>query len=223
MPVYRLPRELLFPDPEEADPSGLLAVGGDLSVRRLLLAYSMGIFPWYTEGEPILWWSPDPRLVLEPSSLKITKSLGRTIKKGVFSVTMDRCFARVIRKCATIERKHERGTWITRDMIAAYCRLHRQGFAHSVETWERGRLVGGLYGVSLGAAFFGESMFAERSDASKTALVFLAGALAVWGFVLIDCQVRTEHLHGPNSCAGCVRRCSRRPGAASGPCRIPIR
>jgi len=194
MPIYRLSRHLIFPDPEEAEAGGLLAVGGDLSLRRLLLAYSMGIFPWYTEGEPILWWSPDPRLVLEPATLNISKSLARTLKKRVFTVTMDRCFDRVIQKCATVTRKHERGTWITPDMIAAYCTLHQAGFAHSVETWKAGQLVGGLYGVSLGAAFFGESMFSEQPDASKIALVYLVQTLDQWKIRLIDCQVRTEHL-----------------------------
>ncbi len=194
MPVYRLSRRLIFPDPAEADPSGLLAVGGDLSLRRLLLAYSMGIFPWYTEGEPILWWSPDPRLILEPADLKVSKSLKRVLKKRAFAVTMDRCFEQVIRKCATVSRRHEQGTWITPAMITAYCRLHSAGFAHSVEAWADGRLVGGLYGVSLGRAFFGESMFSEAADASKTALVYLVRALATWEINLIDCQVRTEHL-----------------------------
>lgn len=194
MPVYRLPRQLIFPDPGEADPSGLLAVGGDLSIRRLLLAYSMGIFPWYTEGEPILWWSPDPRLILEPEGLKVSKSLKRVLKKRVFSVTMDRCFEQVIKKCATVSRRHEQGTWITPEMITAYCRLHKAGFAHSVETWEAGKLVGGLYGVSLGRVFFGESMFSEKRDASKTALVYLVRTLEAWGIKLIDCQVRTDHL-----------------------------
>ncbi|MCX8044772.1 MAG: leucyl/phenylalanyl-tRNA--protein transferase [Desulfobacterota bacterium] len=194
MPIYRLARELIFPDPEDADPSGLLAVGGDLSLRRLLLAYSMGIFPWYTDGEPILWWSPDPRLILEPASLNISKSLARTIRKKKFVVTLDRCFEQVIRKCASIPRRHEQGTWIIPDIITAYLRLHHAGFAHSVETWEQGALVGGLYGVSLGAVFFGESMFSERPDASKTALVYLVHMLDAWGIRLIDCQVRTEHL-----------------------------
>jgi len=194
MPVYQLPKELVFPDPENAAEGGLLAVGGDLSLQRLLLAYSRGIFPWYTEGDPILWWSPDPRLILDPDGFRVSKSLKRIIKKKVFTVTMDCCFARVIRKCATIKRKHERGTWITDAMIAAYIKLHRAGVAHSVETWEGRRLVGGLYGVSLGKAFFGESMFSEKPDASKVALVFLVGALRSWGMDLIDCQVATEHL-----------------------------
>ena len=196
MPVYQLPDSLIFPDPEEAEPDGLLAVGGDLSVKRLLLAYRMGIFPWYSEGSPILWWSPDPRLVLAPSALKVPKSLKRVLKKEVYSITMDQAFDRVIRKCASAKRRENEGTWIVDDMIAAYSDLHRSGFAHSVEAWQSGELVGGLYGVSLGDVFFGESMFADKSDASKVALVYLAGALKSWGVDLIDCQVTTGHLKG---------------------------
>lgn len=194
MPVYKLPDALIFPSPEKAEPGGLLAVGGDLSVQRLLLAYSAGIFPWYSEDDPILWWSPDPRLILEPSDLKISKSLKRVIKKGIFTVTMDQAFERIIKKCATVKRKDERGTWIVDDMIAAYIRLHTAGFAHSVETWQGRRLVGGLYGVSLGRTFFGESMFSEKTDASKVALVYLVAALNSWGIDLIDCQVTSQHL-----------------------------
>jgi leucyl/phenylalanyl-tRNA--protein transferase len=194
MPVYRLPKELVFPDPACAAEGGLLAVGGDLSLQRLLLAYSRGIFPWYADGDPILWWSPDPRLILDPGGLRVSKSLKRTIKKKVFTVSMDRCFGRVVKKCATVKRKHEPGTWITDAMIAAYIRLHKAGFAHSVEVWDGRRLVGGLYGVSLGRAFFGESMFSQKTDASKVALVCLAGALRARGIDLLDCQVSTEHL-----------------------------
>ena len=194
MPVYQLSDELVFPSPNLAVPGGLLAVGGDLSTQRLLLAYSLGIFPWYAEGDPLLWWSPDPRLVLEPSELKVSKSLKRIIKKGDFTITMDTCFNRVIRKCATVKRKHEQGTWIVDAMSDAYIRLHRAGLAHSVEAWQGKKLVGGLYGVSLGKAFFGESMFSEKPDASKIALVYLVSALRAWGLDLIDCQVRTEHL-----------------------------
>ena len=194
MPVYKLPKELAFPAPDEAEPSGLLAVGGDLSLRRLLLAYCMGIFPWYCQGEPILWWSPDPRLILEPEHIKISQSLRRVLKKGVFQITMDRDFAAVIQGCADASRRGEPGTWIVDDMITAYTRLHAAGFAHSVETWHEEKLVGGLYGVSIGRAFFGESMFSLMSDASKAALAYLAAALRQWGMGLIDCQVTTEHL-----------------------------
>jgi leucyl/phenylalanyl-tRNA--protein transferase len=194
MPVYQLIDELVFPPPEKADPDGLLAVGGDLSVKRLLLAYQMGIFPWYTEDSPVLWWSPDPRLVLFPEELKIPKSLKRIIKKNDFNITLDQNFHGVIQGCAQAERPGQEGTWIVDDMIEAYCRLHQQGFAHSVESWEDGELVGGLYGVSLGKAFFGESMFSRKSNASKVAFVHLAGILKSWGFALIDCQVTTELL-----------------------------
>lgn len=194
MPVYQLPKELAFPAPDEAEPSGLLAVGCDLSTRRLLLAYCMGIFPWYCQGEPILWWSPDPRLILEPSHIKISRSLRRVLKKGVFQITMDRDFASVIQGCAAVARRGEPGTWIVDDMISAYTRLHAAGFAHSVEAWHEGKLAGGLYGVSIGGAFFGESMFSLASDASKAALAWLAAALREWGMGLIDCQVTTEHL-----------------------------
>ena len=194
MPVYQLPKEHVFPSPEEADPSGLLAIGGDLSLRRLLLAYCMGIFPWYSGGEPILWWSPDPRLILEPGKIKISRSLRRVLKKGLFQITMDKDFSAVIQCCAAAGRRGDPGTWIVPDMIIAYTRLHAAGFAHSVETRLDGRLVGGLYGVSIGGAFFGESMFSLVSDASKVALVYLAAALRSWNFSLIDCQVTTGHL-----------------------------
>ena len=173
MPVYRLTDELIFPHPSLADPGGLVAVGGDLSPERLLLAYAHGIFPWYSDPSPILWWSPDPRLVLFPGELKISRSLRRVIKKQVFTVTMDSAFGEVIRACA--ETREE--TWITGEMIDAYTALHELGYAHSFETRYEGRLVGGLYGVALGRAFFGESMFSAMSDASKVALV-LPGALA---------------------------------------------
>ena len=193
MPVYQLPEQLIFPDPEEAEPEGLLAVGGDLSPERLLLAYSMGIFPWYADEDPILWWSPDPRLILEPESLKISKSLKRIICKKQFSITMDHDFKTVINKCATTKRKED-GTWIVNDMINAYIELHHKGFAHSVEVWEKEKLVGGLYGVSIGKIFFGESMFSKTNNASKIALVYLVKTLSEWGFSCIDCQIKTEHL-----------------------------
>ena len=194
MPVFALPKKPLFPDPGLADSDGLLAVGGDLSEKRLLVAYSMGIFPWYMEGSPILWWSPDPRLVLFPSELRVSRSLRQTLKKGIYTVTADRCFDRVIRRCATAQGRTTTGTWITGDMIEAYQRLHDSGFCHSVEAWCGEELTGGLYGLAIGGAFFGESMFSDRSDASKIALVGLVEHLAAWGFRLIDCQVKTEHL-----------------------------
>jgi leucyl/phenylalanyl-tRNA--protein transferase len=194
VPVFRLPREIAFPDPEQAEPDGLLAVGGDLSPERLLAAYATGIFPWFGEGTPILWWSPDPRLVLEPERLHVSRSLRRTLKRGRFRVTSDLAFERVIRSCAGRERPGQDGTWITQDMVRAYVRLHRLGFAHSFEAWEGEQLAGGLYGVSLGAAFFGESMFADRPDASKVAFVQAVEFLARRGVDLVDAQVRTEHL-----------------------------
>jgi leucyl/phenylalanyl-tRNA--protein transferase len=172
----------------------LLAVGGDLSPERLLLAYRMGIFPWYGKGLPILWWSPDPRLVLFPDELRISRSLRRVVAKGTFRVTVDRSFARVIAACARAPRRHDGGTWIVPEMEAAYGRLHDLGYAHSVETWLEDELVGGLYGVALGGVFFGESMFALRADASKVALVHLVERLRRQNFELIDCQVTTRHL-----------------------------
>ena len=194
MPVFRLTDKISFPSPELADDEGLLAVGGDMSEKRLLLAYSMGIFPWYSDSYPILWWSPDPRLVLFPEELKVSRSLRQTIKKNVFKITFDRAFDSVIRNCAKVKRKGEKGTWITPEMIEAYTRLHESGYAHSVESWFDGRLVGGLYGVSLGTAFFGESMFANMSNASKAAFVTLVEYLRKLNFRVIDCQITTSHL-----------------------------
>jgi leucyl/phenylalanyl-tRNA--protein transferase len=194
MPVYRLTEDLIFPPPELADDEGLLAVGGDLSVDRLVLAYSMGIFPWYSDQYPLLWWSPDPRLVIFPKELKVARSLRQTIKKGIYQVTTDTAFEDVIRNCATISRKGEEGTWITDEMIDAYIRLHKAGYAHSIEAWDGGELAGGLYGIIMGRAFFGESMFAKKSDASKVAFAVFAVKLAEKGFELIDCQVTTEHM-----------------------------
>lgn len=194
MAIYRLGREVAFPDPALAEPDGLLAVGGDLSPERLLAAYAEGIFPWFDERSPILWWSPDPRLVLEPERLHVSRSLRRTIRRGVYRVTADGAFDEVIRRCAGSPRPGQRGTWITREMVSAYVRLHRLGFAHSFEAWEGEELAGGLYGVSLGGAFFGESMFADRTDASKVAFVRAVEWLAARGIRLVDCQVRTEHL-----------------------------
>jgi len=184
-----------FPDPSYAlqEPDGLLAVGGDLSPARLLNAYRQGIFPWYSEGQPILWWSPNPRAVLFPDAFKISRSLSKTLRKQLFHVTLDTTFSEVIDACSE-PRPDQEGTWITADMKQAYNQLHRVGFAHSVEVWEGDVLVGGLYGVSLGKVFFGESMFARRSDASKVGFAHLVEQLKVWGFGLIDCQVHTGHL-----------------------------
>ena len=194
MPVYQLSEDLVFPSPHLASQQGLLAIGGDLSPNRLLLAYSNGIFPWYSEGEPILWWSPDPRLVLYPAELKVSRSLKKVCKQGVFELTMDRAFEEVITECAQVRLENHEGTWIVDDMIQAYCRLHESGFAHSVETWKDNRLAGGLYGVSLGKCFFGESMFTRRTNASKVALVALAEHLKQLDFAFIDCQITTAHL-----------------------------
>jgi leucyl/phenylalanyl-tRNA--protein transferase len=192
--VYRLGKTLAFPPPEEAEPNGLLAVGGDLAPERLLLAYAMGIFPWYTEDRPILWFSPDPRGVLTADTLVVHRSLARRLRSEVYTATLDSRFGDVIRACAEAPRDGQKGTWITPDMIRAYELLHEMGFAHSVESWKDGELVGGLYGVSLGSAFFGESMFSCDTDASKVALVHLVRQLDRWGFDIVDCQVRNDHL-----------------------------
>ncbi len=194
MPIFRLTKSLVFPPAHYAEPDGLLAIGGDLSIERLLLAYQLGIFPWYSHNTPILWWSPDPRLVLFPGELKISTSLHRVIRKGVFQITADCAFRAVMEHCASTPRKSGEGTWIVPEMIEAYCALHKAGFAHSVESWREGRLVGGLYGVAIGQVFFGESMFALESDASKTAFAHLVSMLRQWDFALIDCQVTTDHL-----------------------------
>lgn len=194
MPVFQLDKRLVFPPPELADPDGLLAVGGDLRAERLLLAYSSGIFPWPTEGFPLLWHSPDPRFVLLASRLHVPKSLKRTLNKGTYVCTLDREFRAVIETCAEQSRPGQKGTWITEEMVEAYVHLSELGFAHSLEVWEKGELVGGLYGVSLGAAFFGESMFAHRPDASKVGFVMLVRQLCRWGIELIDSQVYTKHL-----------------------------
>ena len=182
-----------FPSPREADEHGLLAWGGDLSAERLLSAYSQGIFPWFDEP-PILWFSPDPRMVLLPSELHVGRTLKRSLERGTYEIRFDADFEGVIRACAETPRPGQAGTWITDDMVAAYCRLHELGFAHSSEAYQEGALVGGCYGVSLGRAFFGESMFAHRSDASKVAFVELVRKLERWEFAFVDCQVHTEHL-----------------------------
>ena len=192
--MYWLTSEISFPHPKFSSKEGLLAAGGDLSPQRLLLAYQYGIFPWYNEDEPILWWSPDPRFVLIPSEIKVSKSMRRILKKGQFRVTFDQRFAEVINACSTVPRRGQEGTWLTAEMIEAYILLHQLGFAHSVEVWEGTTLVGGLYGVSLGKCFFGESMFSNVSNASKTALIHLSQTLEARGFTMIDCQSPTEHL-----------------------------
>ncbi len=194
MPVFSLSERLSFPPPHLAIREGLLAVGGDLSPERLLLAYRQGIFPWYAPGEPILWWSPDPRLVLYPGELRISRSLRRTIKRKRFRITFDTAFADVVQACAETKRSYGNGTWITGEMQAAYGELHRIGNAHSVEAWQDEQLVGGLYGVSIGGAFFGESMFSRVSDASKVAFVTFVQRLEQLKVRLIDCQVKTDHL-----------------------------
>jgi len=194
VPVYRLIKNLVFPPPEFAGPEGLLAVGGDLSPERLLLAYSMGIFPWFNDGDPVLWWSPDPRCILEPRKLKVSRSLSKTLRKGKFSITFDRAFRDVITSCADVCLRSEEGTWITRELLDAYCVLHERGFAHSVEAWQDGELAGGLYGITLGRCFFGESMFHRRTDASKAAFVTLVRHLQSLGVELIDCQLPSHHL-----------------------------
>lgn len=194
MPIYKLNDELIFPDPSLADDGGLLAVGGDLRLERILLAYSMGIFPWYSDGQPYLWWSPDPRAILFPEEVHISKSLRRVLRSHKFSVRFDSRFSDVICQCSETPRDGQLGTWITDEMIAAYCGLHEAGFAHSVETYYEDELVGGLYGISMGKAFFGESMFSHQSDASKVAFISLAKLAGNFKFDFIDCQLPTPHL-----------------------------
>ncbi|WP_126445078.1 leucyl/phenylalanyl-tRNA--protein transferase [Sulfuricystis multivorans] len=185
-----------FPPVSEAltEPNGLLAAGGDLTPARLLAAYRRGIFPWFSAGEPILWWSPDPRMVLFPSELKISRSLAKTLRNADYQVKLDTAFDAVIAACATTPRPGQNGTWITAEMKIAYRRLYALGYAHSVETWRDGRLIGGLYGVALGRVFFGESMFSLERDASKIALAHLCRYLCVHNFGMIDCQMETTHL-----------------------------
>jgi leucyl/phenylalanyl-tRNA--protein transferase len=194
VPVYRLDERLAFPPPERAPRAGPLAIGGDLRPERLLLAYSLGIFPWYGEGEPILWHSPDPRMVLLVDDIRVPRSLRRTLARGLFRLSLDTAFPRVVEACARVSRPGQAGTWITEAMREAYVELHRRGFAHSAEAWRGDELAGGLYGVSLGGVFFGESMFARVADASKAAFVALVEQLRRWGIRLVDCQVYTEHL-----------------------------
>ncbi|MGF7040999.1 leucyl/phenylalanyl-tRNA--protein transferase [Mucilaginibacter lappiensis] len=189
--IFRLDERLLFPEPALAEPDGLLAVGGDLSTERLLLAYQNGIFPWYSDDSPILWYSPHERFVLYPQELKISKSMRQVLRSGKFTITTDTCFNDVISACSTAPREGQDGTWITDDMKAAYNKLHAEGHAHSVEVWQNGELVGGIYGVQVGHVFCGESMFSRASNASKTSLIHLCQS---GQFELIDCQVHTEHL-----------------------------
>jgi leucyl/phenylalanyl-tRNA---protein transferase len=185
-----------FPPVERAldEPNGLLAAGGDLSSRRLVAAYRRGIFPWYSEGQPILWWSPDPRMVLYVDEFKPSRSLRKRIRQGVFEMRVDTAFRRVVGACATAPRSGQYGTWITSSMMEAYVELHRRGYAHCVEAWDGDQLVGGLYGLALGRMFFGESMFAHQTDASKVALATLVDILLQRGVPLIDCQQETAHL-----------------------------
>jgi len=201
MPVFQLSNELVFPPTELANEDGLLAVGGDLTVDRLLLAYQHGIFPWFNEGDPVLWWAPNPRCVLFTTDLKVSKSLRQVINKKTFKVTFDQDFSQVITSCKSVPRKGQEGTWITQNVKEAYTDLHRLGYAHSVEVWnEHDELVGGLYGLSLGNIFFGESMFSSQSNASKVALFYLVKLLKDWGFKLIDCQVHNPHLESLGAC-----------------------
>ena len=195
MPLPWLTKDVtLFPPPESANEEGILAIGGDLSPERLLVAYSEGIFPWFNPNDPILWWSPDPRFVLFPNELKVAKSMRPYFNRQKFEVSFDRDFPQVMRECQQPRLSQWGGTWITESMLEAYTRLHKLGFAHSVEVWQDGELVGGLYGVSLGKVFFGESMFAKASNASKFGFISLVKKLEERGFWLIDCQQQTEHL-----------------------------
>ena len=195
MPVFMLDKEeLFFPPPRLAEENGMLAIGGDLSAERLLMAYRSGIFPWFNPDEPVIWWTPDPRFVLFPEKIKISKSMRRIIRKNIFTFTFDQCFEEIIRACGQVKRNGQQGTWISEEIIETYLELYRIGFIHSVEVWEDDRLVGGLYGGAFGKCFFGESMFAYKNNASKYALIMLAKNLAAHDFELIDCQVYTPHL-----------------------------
>jgi leucyl/phenylalanyl-tRNA--protein transferase len=194
MAVFQLTETPLFPPPELAREDGLLAVGGDLSIPRLLRAYRSGIFPWYSPGDPILWWSPNPRLVLFPDEFHISKRLARTIRQNIFEVTFDTAFKEVITNCAQVRTQSGEGTWIDESMQQAYCKLHEIGYGHSVECWQDGKLVGGLYGIAIGSIFFGESMFSLVSNSSKVAVTTLVEHLKKKKFDLIDCQIGTPHL-----------------------------
>lgn len=194
MPVYMLSEEIAFPYPELAEEDGLLAVGGDLTLDRLLLAYENGIFPWYNKDEPILWWCPKPRFILEPKDIKISKSMKKIMKNKEFQVTFDNDFEGVISSCKTLREEQEHGTWIQDEMKEAYVNLFNNGFASSVEVYKDGQLVGGLYGVKIGKCFFGESMFSKVSNSSKIALIHLANKLREENFLFIDCQIHSNHL-----------------------------
>ncbi|MDH3728453.1 MAG: leucyl/phenylalanyl-tRNA--protein transferase [Myxococcales bacterium] len=194
MPVYLLGKELEFPPPEEANEEGIVAVGGDVSPERLLVAYENGIFPWPAQGYPLLWFSPDPRFALVPAKAHVSRSLRKAIRRGHLRVTADTAFEEVIAACAEVPRPYQQGTWITNELQEGYLGLHELGYAHSIEAWKDDELVGGLYGVSLGRTFAGESMFASEPDASKVGFTTLLGHLAMWGFTTVDCQVYTEHL-----------------------------
>ncbi len=193
MPIFQLNSEIAFPPVELTSEIGILAIGGDLSPERLLLGYQNGIFPWYSEGEPILWWSPDPRFVLFPDELRISRSMRKVLLKNLFSFTFDRDFRRVMFECSR-PRKDQPGTWITPEMLDAYCALHEMGYAHSIEVWQDNELAGGLYGVSLGRCFFAESMFTRIDNASKAALIIITEKLRDKGCMIIDCQVYTRHV-----------------------------
>ncbi len=193
MPIFTINEDIIFPPVEFAEDNGILAIGGDLSPERLLHAYSQGIFPWYSDDDPIIWWSPDPRFVLFPSEIKISKSMRQVLSRKIFNITYDRNFEAVIKGCSE-PRNGQEGTWITDEMLAAYTALHRLGFAHSVEAWDEDGLAGGLYGVSLGRCFFGESMFTSKANASKASFITMSKKLHELGFLIIDCQVYTDHL-----------------------------
>ena len=192
--MYRLTDALLFPSPEQASAEGIVAVGGDLQPERVMLAYRKGIFPWFESDDFLLWWSPDPRMVLFPDQLKISKSMRTVLRKKQFEVTFNKAFDQVVEACAKVKRFGQNGTWITPGLMEVYSTLHTQGYAHSVEVWEEGSLVGGLYGIDLGTIFCGESMFSKSSNASKVALIFLVKELKKNKYELIDCQVPTQHL-----------------------------
>ena len=192
--MYRLTDALLFPSPEQASAEGIVAIGGDLQPERVMLAYRKGIFPWFDSDDFLLWWSPDPRMVLFPDQLKISKSMRTVLRKKRFEVTFNKAFDQVVEACAKVKRFGQNGTWITPGLMEVYSTLHTQGHAHSVEVWEEGSLVGGLYGIDLGTVFCGESMFSKSSNASKVALIFLVKELKKNKYELIDCQVPTQHL-----------------------------
>lgn len=194
MPIFLLNEDLVFPDTAQAEPDGMLAIGGDLSPERLLLAYQNGIFPWFNEDDPIMWWSPSPRFVLKPNEVKVSKSMRPLLNKGAFEFTVNKDFEGVIENCKNTNRNNQEGTWITNEMKKAYLQLHHLGWAHSFESWKNGVLFGGLYGIAIGKSFFGESMFSKKSNASKYAFIKCCQLLEKEGFNIIDCQIHSEHL-----------------------------